>query len=183
MRVAQEREKIDHANRLVLEEINGKLQDIQNEERRVKEQILLSDERFKIEEELAEAQARIEVCTKFEGKEESFRTINDIPCDNTHDRVEHYLQSQPIQDAPPLNELEHTDYSAYNQGTGPTPPVGNQMANTSPLIQLVSYMYHLLRMIYISPNRIIQMQEVQTQRSITIFTQRTQVSYRAISLL
>ena len=34
MRVAQEREKIDRANRQVLEEIKGRLQDIQNEERR-----------------------------------------------------------------------------------------------------------------------------------------------------
>ena len=48
MCVAQEREKFDQANRLVLEEIKGKLQDIQNEERRVKEQILLSDERFNL---------------------------------------------------------------------------------------------------------------------------------------
>ena len=65
MRVAQKREKIDRANRQVLEEIKGKLQDIQNKERKVKEQILLSDERFKITEELAEAEARIEVCTRF----------------------------------------------------------------------------------------------------------------------
>jgi hypothetical protein len=112
MRIAREKEKFDQANRLALEEIEGKLQEIQNEERKVKEQITLTDERFKIREELAEAEARIDVCTRFEGEEESFRTIEEIPCDdNAHDRVERFLQSQSAQNASPLTELEHPETS------------------------------------------------------------------------
>ena len=136
MRVVQEREKIDRAKRQVLEEIKGKLQDIQNEERKVKEQILLSDERFKIREELAEAEARIEVCTRFEGEEETFRTVEEIPCDSTHDRVEHFLQSQPIQDATPLDEQESSNNLASNQETGPTTLLETQIADASPLTDL-----------------------------------------------
>ena len=136
MRVAQEREKIDRANRQVLEEIKGRLQDIQNEERKVKEQILLSDERFKIREELAEAEARIEVCTRFEGEEETFRTVDEIPCDSTHDRVEHFLQSQPKQDATPLDEQETSNKLASNQQTGPTTLLETGIADASPLTDL-----------------------------------------------
>ena len=140
MRVAQEREKMDEVNRLILQEIKGKLQDIQNEELRVKEQILLSNERFKIREELAEAEARIEVCTRFEDEEETFRTIDEIPCDNTHDRVEHFLQSQPTQDSPLSNEPKHSDSPTSNrtchQVTDPTTLVNNQMVESSPHTQL-----------------------------------------------
>ena len=136
MQVAQEREKIDRANRQVLEEIKGKLQDIQNEERKVKEKILLFDERFKIREELAEAEARIEVCTRFEGEEETFRTVDEIPCDSTHDRVEHFLQSQPKQDGTPLDEQEPSNKLASNQQTGPTTLLETRIAGASPLTDL-----------------------------------------------
>ncbi|CAB3998971.1 Hypothetical predicted protein [Paramuricea clavata] len=131
MRIAREKEKFDQANRLALQEIEGKLQEIQNEERKVKEQITLTDERFKIREELAEAEARIDVCTRFEGEEKSFRTIEETPCgDNAPDRVERFLQSQSSPDASPLTELEHPGNFTSNQEASPTTPVENQAVST-----------------------------------------------------
>ena len=84
----------------------------------------------------SEAEARIEVCTRFEGEEETFRTVDEIPCDSMHDRVEHFLQSQPKQDATPLDEQEPSNKLASNQQTGPTTLLETRIADASPLTDL-----------------------------------------------
>ena len=50
--------------------------------------------------------------------------------------MEHFLQSQPIQDATPLREQEHPNNPASNQETGPTTLMGNKTTDASPLTQL-----------------------------------------------
>ncbi|XP_028403955.1 uncharacterized protein LOC114526547 [Dendronephthya gigantea] len=136
MRVAREKEEIDEANRLLLVEIKSKLQDVQNEEQRVKERILLANEKFKIREELAETEARIEVCTKYEDEEEIFETIDEIPCDDTHDRVEHFLQFRSVQEEPPVDEQEQYGNPASNQGNDFIAPEENPITNSSTPAQL-----------------------------------------------
>ena len=65
MRLVHEKEELDKANQQALEEIEERVIEIQREEKRVKEQIKISEEKFKMREDLAETEARIEVCTKF----------------------------------------------------------------------------------------------------------------------
>jgi hypothetical protein len=67
MCLTQEKEELGRANQLALVEIEGKILEIQQEEERIKEHIELSKEKFRIKEELAQAEARIEVCYKIRG--------------------------------------------------------------------------------------------------------------------
>lgn len=97
MRVVREKEEANRANNEALQAIQRKLQAIEEEEKRVKDQIQLTNERFKLQEELAEAEARIEVCARFDGEEDlSFiNENNDIPRENgAQDHLERFLQSQ-----------------------------------------------------------------------------------------
>ena len=66
MRLVHEKEELDKANQQALEEIEERVLEIQREEKKVKEQIKISEEKFKMREDLAETEARIEVCTKFD---------------------------------------------------------------------------------------------------------------------
>ena len=93
IRLAQEKEQLDQANRQALEEIQEKLLEIKRQEMRVKEQIEASTESFKIREELAETEARIEVCAKYE-KEEVARGLLDN--DGAQELIHKFLDSQEI---------------------------------------------------------------------------------------
>ena len=66
MRLVHEKEELDKANQQALEEIEERVLEIQREGKKVKEQIKISEEKFKMREDLAETEARIEVCTKFD---------------------------------------------------------------------------------------------------------------------
>ena len=91
IRLAQEKEQLDKANRQALEEIQEKLLEIKRQEMRVKEQIEASKESFRIREELAEA--RIEVCAKYE-EEEVARGLLDN--DGAQEHIHKFLDSQEI---------------------------------------------------------------------------------------
>ena len=96
-RLAQEKEKLDQTNRQALEEIQEKLLEIKRQEMRVKEQIQASKESFKIKEELAETEARIEVCAKYEEEEGAHDLLDDVSCDDgSQEHIQKFLDSQEI---------------------------------------------------------------------------------------
>ena len=68
MNMAHEKEQLDKANRLALNEIEKRKLEVQKEEQRLVEEIELAKERFKIKEQLAEREARVEACTRFENE-------------------------------------------------------------------------------------------------------------------
>ena len=100
----------------------------------------------------------MEVCTRFEGEEQTFRIVEEIPCDSTHDRAEHFLQCQPIQDATPLRD----NNSSFNQETRPTIVMGNQTTDALLLTQLNPDVHP-----YVSPAANDLRQRGQTQPNVT----------------
>ena len=97
IRLAQEKEQLDQANRQALEEIREKLLEIKRQEMRVKEQIEASKESFKIREELAETEARIEVCAKYEEEQIAHGLLDNVSCnDGAQEHIHKFLDSQEI---------------------------------------------------------------------------------------
>ena len=97
IRLAQEKEQLDQANRQALEEIQEKLLEIKRQEMRVKEQIEASKENFKIRKELAETEARIEVCAKYEEEQVARGLLDDVSCnDGAQEHIHKFLDSQEI---------------------------------------------------------------------------------------
>ena len=97
IRLAQEKEQLDQANRQALEEIQEKLLEIKRQEMRVKEQIEASKESFKIREELAETEARIEVCAKYEEEQVAHGLLDNVSCnDDAQEHIHKFLDSQEI---------------------------------------------------------------------------------------
>ena len=113
MCLTQEKEELDRANQLDLVEIEGKMLEIQQEEKRIKEQIELSKEKFKIKEELAQAEARIEVYKRYE--DTPFQLIVEVDSkDGSQDHMQKFLESQPDLSHPTMtteNETEITNIS------------------------------------------------------------------------
>lgn len=70
MSLVRERQELDKMNRYALDEIEQRKLEIQNEEKRLMEEIKISKEKFKIREELAEKEARVEACVRFEKEDE-----------------------------------------------------------------------------------------------------------------
>ena len=93
----QEKEQLDQANQQALEEIQEKLLEIKRQEMRVKEQIEASKESFKIREQQAETEARIEVCAKYEEEQVAHGLLDNVSCnDGAQEHIQKFLDSQEI---------------------------------------------------------------------------------------
>ena len=86
MNMVKIKENLDMANRRALEEIEKKKMEIEREEKRIKDEIENTTEKYEISKELAEKRARIDVCKRFE---EEF-VIPDIG-DDDHNSVEEHI--------------------------------------------------------------------------------------------
>ena len=97
IRLVQEKEQLDQANQQALEEIQEKLLEIKRQEMRVKEQIEASKESFKIREQQAETEARIEVCAKYEEEQVAHGLLDNVSCnDGAQEHIQKFLDSQEI---------------------------------------------------------------------------------------
>jgi hypothetical protein len=114
MRLVHEKEELDKANQQALEEIEERVLEIQREEKRVKEQIKISEEKFKMREDLAETEARIEVCTKFDCDDGHLTIIDELHSDDgSQQHMQRFLESQPDLPSTMVRDLEN--------GTTPNP--------------------------------------------------------------
>ena len=93
--LVEEKEQLDKANRVALEEIERRKLEIQSEEQRLIEQIETTKETFKLKEQLAEKEARVEACTRFENEGMSVIIDDDDNQNNaTREHIQKFLQSQ-----------------------------------------------------------------------------------------
>jgi hypothetical protein len=114
MNLAQEREELDRMNQQALEDIEERVLQIQKEEKRVKEQIKISNEKFRMREDLAETEARIEVCTRFDCDDGHLTIIDDLHSDDgSQEHLQRFLESHPN---PPATSAHEPDV-----GTTPNP--------------------------------------------------------------
>ncbi len=88
MNLIRERQEIDKANRYELDEIKQRKLELQNEEKRLIKGIKISKEKFKIKEELAEKEARVEACTRFENEAQPVVFGDKTQSDNMQEHTE-----------------------------------------------------------------------------------------------
>ena len=68
MNLAHEKEQLDKTNRLALDEIEKRKLEIQRKEQQLMKEIKNSKEKLKLNEQLADREARVEACARFENK-------------------------------------------------------------------------------------------------------------------
>ena len=119
--LVEEKEQLDKANRVALEEIERRKLEIQSEEQRLIEQIETTKETFKLKEQLAEKEARVEACTRFENEGMSVIFDDDDNQSNaTREHIQKFLQSQ----AEPSAEGENNELVTYDTTNSPPPENG-----------------------------------------------------------
>ena len=104
MNMAHEKEQLDKANRLALNEIEKQKLEVQKEEQRLVEEIKLAKERFEIKEQLAEKEARFEACTRFENENTSMIFDDGDQGNAAQEHIERFLRSQEPSLIPPTGE-------------------------------------------------------------------------------
>ena len=119
--LVEEKEQLDKANRVAIEEIERRKLEIQSEEQRLIEQIETTKETFKLKEQLAEKEARVEACTRFENEGMSVIFDDDDNQSNaTREHIQKFLQSQ----AEPSAEGENNELVTYDTTNSPPPENG-----------------------------------------------------------
>jgi hypothetical protein len=114
--LVEEREQLDKANRVALEEIERRKLEIQSEEQRLIEQIETTKETFKLKEQLAEKEARVKACTRFEN--EGMSVIFDDNSNATQEHIQKFLQSQAEPSA------ENSELVMHDTANSPPPESG-----------------------------------------------------------
>ena len=94
MNLADEREQLAKANRLALNEVEKRKLEIEREEQQLMKEIEISKEKFKLKEQLAEKEARVEACTRFENDGISVILDDGDQSNATQEHIEKFLQSQ-----------------------------------------------------------------------------------------
>ena len=146
MQLAHEKEQLQMTNRFALDEMERRKLEIQNEEKRLIEEIKTSKERFQLREELAEKEARVEVCARLENEDmplfsdnqDRSDTVN-IPnknvFENTQEHIQRFLDSreeplppsnletvqEPPPNAPPSRPQLQPDATVYVPDSNPVP--------------------------------------------------------------
>jgi hypothetical protein len=106
LHLVEEREQLDKANQVALEEIEKRKLEIQSEEQHLIEQIETTKETVKLKEQLAEKEARVEACTRFENEGMSVIFDDDYNQSNaTREHIQKFLQSRAEPSAEGENEL------------------------------------------------------------------------------
>ncbi|CAB4034962.1 Hypothetical predicted protein, partial [Paramuricea clavata] len=119
--LVEEREQLDKANRVALEEIERRKLEIQSEEQRLIEQIETTKETFKLKEQLAEREARVEACTRFENEGTSVIFDDDDNQSNaTREHIQKFLRSQ----AEPSAEGENNELATHDTADSLPPECG-----------------------------------------------------------
>ncbi len=104
MSLAKEKEQLEKTNRSALVEIEKRKLEIEKEEQRLMKEIENSKERFKLKEELAEKEARVEACARFEYNEMPVMLDEGDQENATVEQIENFLRSQAEHLAPPTEE-------------------------------------------------------------------------------
>jgi DNA/RNA endonuclease YhcR with UshA esterase domain len=119
--LVEEREQLYKANRVALEEIERRKLEIQSEEQRLIEQIETTQETFKLKKQLAEKEARVSACTRFEKEDMSvIFDDDDNQCNATREHIQRFLQSQ----AEPSAEGENNELVTHDTANSPPPESG-----------------------------------------------------------
>ena len=109
LNLAGEREQLDKANRLALNEVQRRKSEIEREQQRLMKEIEVSKERFKLREQLAEKEARVEACARFENEGMSVILDDGDQSNATREHIERFLQSQAeLSDPPTRKNDEYT---------------------------------------------------------------------------
>ena len=104
MNLADEREQLDKANRLALNEVERRKLEIEKEEQRLMKEIEVSKEKFKLKEQLAEKEARVEACARFENDGMPVILDDGDQSKATQEHIEKFLRSQAELSEPPEND-------------------------------------------------------------------------------
>ena len=123
MNLIHEKE-IDKSNRYALDEIEQRRLELRNEEKRLLDEVKILKEKFKIKEQLAEKEARVEACVRFENENTSIVFDDGDQGSYVQEHVKRFLASQEELSAPPRRENSETpapDVTAH-ETCQPTPP-------------------------------------------------------------
>lgn len=104
LNLADEREQLDKANRLALNEVERRKSEVEREQQRLMKEIEVSKEKFKLREQLTEKEARVEACARFENEGMSVIFDDGDQSNATREHIERFLQSQAELSDPPTRE-------------------------------------------------------------------------------
>ncbi len=135
MNLAHEKEGLDKASKSAMEEIEKRKLKLQMEEQQLMDEIETSRERFRLKELLAEKEARVEACVRFEN--ESMPVLDDGDQEKaTQEHIERFLQSQAKPPTPP------TATNDDNKPTSPNYPIPKATPETESKQQDLSDTLH-----------------------------------------
>ena len=129
LNLVDEREQLDKANRLALNEVQRQKSEIEREQQRLMKEIEVSKERFKLREQLAEKEARVEACARFENEGISVILDDGDQSNATREHIERFLQSQAeLPDPPTRGNDKYTSQvirkiPEIHQNPSTTPPI------------------------------------------------------------